>query len=181
MSARTGISSTRSRSGGIEEFEALQTVVEIAPKLALVDHRLERPIASRDDAHVAASGLVDAQRLDLAFLQKTQQAHLKCWRDFGDLVEENRTAIGSAEQAEPVADRAGKGATLVAEQLRLQQVVGKRTAVLHHEAAARSGAEEVDRAREQLLAGAGFALNQHWQIGAAALRRAHKVAIFSLT
>ena len=50
----------------------------------------------------------------------------------GNLVEKHRAAVGRAKQAETVADRAGEGAPLVAEQLRMQQFVRHAAAVLRH-------------------------------------------------
>ena len=62
--------------------------------------------------------------------------------------------------------RAGEGALLVAEQFGLEQVVGNRRAVDGDERPVGPLAERVKRAREQFLAGAALAFEQHGRIGA---------------
>ena len=61
-------------------------------------------------------------------------------------------------------DRAGERAALVAEQLGVEQVVVERRAVGDHELAIASLRADVDRARDQLLAGAVLALDQHGRV-----------------
>ena len=96
------------------------------------------------------------------------------WKDgrhLGDLVEKHGAAVGGAKQAEPVRDGAGEGAALVAEQLRLQQLVGHAAAILHHQRAGAAARVVMDAARQQLLAGAGLALDQDRQLGLRRLAR----------
>ena len=67
----------------------------------------------RADAHEGA-GLEHAQQLDLQL-----ERHL------GDLVEEQRAAVGALEEALVLAVGAGEAALLVAEQLALDQVAAR--------------------------------------------------------
>ena len=62
-------------------------------------------------------------------------------------------------------DRAGEGALLVAEQLAFEQAGRNGGAVQLDERAAAAAAQVVNRAGDQLLAGAGFAVNEHGRIG----------------
>ena len=61
--------------------------------------------------------------------------------------------------------RAGEGAALVAEQLALDQLARDRRHVDRHERARAALAVIVQRARDQLLAGAGLAVDHHREVG----------------
>ena len=69
--------------------------------------------------------------------------------------------FASAKRPCAMADRAGEGAPHVAEQLGLEQLLGDRAAVDGHEQALGAPAVVVDRAGDQLLAGAALAGDQH--------------------
>ena len=81
-------------------------------------------------------------------------------RHVADLVEEERALVGGDEEAALVGDGAGERALGVAEELALEQRLGDRAAVDRDEGLVRARARAVDRAREQLLAGAALALDQ---------------------
>ena len=102
-----------------------------------------------------------AHAVEAALLQHAQQVHLQLGRDVADLVEENRAAVGHLELAALLLAGAGEGAFFVAEQLAFEQRLGQRRAGDRHERLLRAVAGIVDGARDQLLAGAAFALNQH--------------------
>src|SRR2546425_1718063 len=82
-------------------------------------------------------------------------------REVGDLVEEERAPVGQLEAALLPPRRAGERALLVAEQLRLEQRLGQRGAVDRDERAAAPRRARVDRAGDELLAGAALALDEH--------------------
>ncbi len=105
--------------------------------------------------------LAAADRLDFAFLQGAQQLHLRRQRQFADLVEEQRAAVGLDELAGVLLGGAGEGTLLVAEQDRLDQVLGNGAAIDGDKGLGLARARAVDGAREQFLAGAGFAFDQH--------------------
>ena len=69
------------------------------------------------------------------------------------------------ETADALRDGAGERAALVAEHLAFQQAGGNGGAVQLDERALPARAQVVDGAREQFLAGAGFAVDQHGGIG----------------
>src|SRR5260370_11943328 len=65
------------------------------------------------------------------------------------------------EAADAWRDGGGKGALLVPEEFALEQPGWNRSAVELHEGVCASAAEIMDGARDQFLAGAGLAVNQH--------------------
>ncbi len=62
-----------------------------------------------------------AYRLDLAFLQNTQQLGLKGRRRVGNLIKENRAAVGLVEQSSLVRHCPGKGSLHMSKQLTFEQ------------------------------------------------------------
>ena len=64
-----------------------------------------------------------------ALLQRAQELGLQAHVHLGDLVEQQRAAVGLLELADAARDGAGEGALLVAEQLALEQLLGDRGAV----------------------------------------------------
>ena len=69
------------------------------------------------------------------------------------------------ETADPLGDGAGEGALLVAEEFAFQQAGGNGGAVELDEGGLLARTEVVYGARQQFLAGAGFAVDQHGGIG----------------
>ena len=90
------------------------------------------------DADVHAYGPLAADSYHLAILHDAQQPHLRGWRQFADLVEEQGSAIGLLEPAFAARGGAGERALLVAEELRVDELGRDRAAV---DAAEGAGAE----------------------------------------
>ena len=130
----------------------------------VADGALEVLVGGRDDAGVGTDGLAAADAGELALLEDAQQLRLEVERHVGDLVEEERARRRGLELADAALDGAGEGAALVAEQLALEQLVGNRRAVDGDEGSAPVGVV-VDGAGDQLLAGAGLALDEHGGVG----------------
>ena len=105
--------------------------------------------------------LAPADRLDFAFLQRSQQFHLRRRRQFADFVEEQRAAVGLDEFAGVLFGGAGEGALLVPEQNRLDQIFWHGAAIDRNERLGAARAAAVDGACDQFLADAGFAFDQH--------------------
>ena len=93
-------------------------------------------------------------------LQHAQDLRLRVRAHVADLVEEQGPAVGLLEPADPLLVGAGERALLVSEQLRFEQVLLQRRAVHLDEVARRAQRIVMDRAGDQLLAGAGFAADQ---------------------
>jgi hypothetical protein len=98
-------------------------------------------------------------------LQHAQQLGLKLQRHLADLIEEDRSAVGRAEKPVARTRRAGKGAALMAEHLGLQQLMRNRRTVDRHEGAAAPCRQSMDRPRDDFLAGAALACDQHRRVG----------------
>jgi hypothetical protein len=96
-------------------------------------------VGGGQDAHVHRDRLAAADALDLARLQRAQQLGLRLRPQVADLVQEERAPAGQLEAAAPPLRRAGEGAPLVAEQLRLHQVARDGRAVEPHEGPAARG------------------------------------------
>src|SRR5439155_22887477 len=115
----------------------------------------------RDDADVHAERLRPAEPLELTLLKHPEDLGLGHRREVRDLVEEQGAAVGELEAALLPPRRAGERALLVAEQLRLEQRLGQRRTVLRDERPAAPRRARVDRARDELLARAALALDEH--------------------
>jgi hypothetical protein len=94
-------------------------------------------------------------------LQHAQELGLQLGLERGDLVQEQRAAVGQLEASQLALEGAGERALLVAEQLGLDQRVGDGGRVHGHERLVASRALPVDGAGDQLLAGAALAGDQH--------------------
>src|SRR5207247_2534496 len=114
-----------------------------------------------DDARVDRVRLAAADAQDLALLQRAQELHLDVRRDLGDLVEEERAAVGALEAAGARRDGAREGALLVAEELALEDTLGEGLHVDGDERAADALAPVVEQAGDQLLPRPALALDQH--------------------
>ena len=156
----------RSRSGGISDRKHRQPEVEVLAELARRDRGLQVAVRRRDDAHVDVQRHRAADALEPLLLERAQDLRLQRQRQLADLVEEQRAAVRELELARLARRRAGERALLVAEQLRLEQRLGNRRAVDRDERAVGARAQRVQRAREQLLAGAALAFEQHRRVGA---------------
>ena len=141
--------------------EHVEAVEQVLAQLAARDRLVRVAVGRGDDAHV---GLLDLGRADAhegARLEHAQQLDLEVERHLGDLVEEQRAAVGALEEAQMLALGAGEAALLVAEDLAFHQVRRDRAAVDGEERMAAAPAEVVDRSRDDFLAGAALAGDEH--------------------
>ena len=94
-----------------------QAVVKVSAETAARDGTVEVVVGGGDDPHVDPDLLVAAEALDAPLLQEPQQRGLAFHRQITDFVEEQRAAVSHLDTTELACLRAGKGASLVAEQL----------------------------------------------------------------
>ena len=94
------MSSRRSRSGGFDDREHVQPVVEVAAELLVGDHRDEVAVRRRHQPDVDANRPGAAEALELLLLQHAQQLGLQLQRNVADLVEEQRAAVRQLEAAD---------------------------------------------------------------------------------
>ena len=102
---------------------------------------------------------------ELAVLQHVEQLGLQGRVELADLVQEDGSAVGELEAAGLALVGAGEGASLVAEQLALQQLMRHRRAVHLDEGGPAARRVHVDAPGHQLLADAGLAAHQHGDVG----------------
>ncbi len=145
--------------------EDVEPVEKVRPELAGSRAAAEVAVRCRDQPHVGAQRARAANTLELLLLEHAQELRLRLERELADLVEEDAAAVGELEPPAPLLGRAGEGALLVAEELALDQLARQRRAVHRHERPLAARAAVVDRARDELLAGAGLAEDQHRAVG----------------
>src|SRR5208337_1537136 len=135
----------------------LETVVEVVAKAPRV-HRLLRILIGRgDQAHVHRNLLGRSHRTHRVFLDGAQQLALRVGAHLGDFVQEQRAALGRAEQTQVLGVRSAERAALVSEQLALDQVPRYRRTVQRDERRPWLRAAFVNRVGHQLLARAALA------------------------
>ena len=142
----------------------VEPVEQILAEGAGLDRRVEVAIGRGDQPEVDAHRPRAADPLELALLQRAQQLRLQVERQLADLVEKQRAAVGELEPSLLQAERAGERALLVAEELGLEQRLGQRRAVDRHERPGGARAVAVHGARDELLAGAALAADQHGRV-----------------
>ena len=128
------------------------------------DHRRQVAVGRGDQPHVDAERPRAAEALELVLLQHAQDLGLRVRAHVADFVEEQRAAVGLLEAADALLVGAGERALFVAEQLRFEQVLLQRGAVHLDEVARGAVRVVVDGAGDQLLAGAGFAADEHGRV-----------------
>ena len=86
-------------------------------------------------------------------------------REVADLVQEDGRAIRELEASDLPGQSAGEGAFLMAEEFAFDEAGRDRGAIYLHQHAIFSSAEIVNGPRDQFLAGASFAGDQHGRVG----------------
>ncbi|SOY61187.1 conserved hypothetical protein [Cupriavidus phytorum] len=118
-------------------------------------------VGGADDGNVDRHRLAAADARQAALLQHAQQPRLQRQRHISDLVEKQGAMVGLLDLADAAALAAtGERAVGVAEQLRLGQAFRNRRTVQRDKGGARA-AGVMQRARQQALAGAGLAQQNH--------------------
>ncbi len=128
---------------GQADGEHGEAIVEVVAEAALGHRRVEVAVGRGDEADVGLEGRRAAHPLVLTFLEHAEELALHGRRQLADLVEEQRAAGGQLEAPAPQPVRAGEGAALVAEQLRLEEGLRERRAV-HRDERARRRARSPD-------------------------------------
>src|SRR4030095_10767391 len=107
----------------------VEAIVEILTKPSGLDVAIEIAVGRCDDACRDLNGPVTADARDLAIFQHAKQLGLRRQRPLASRAEEQRATTGVFECASAQTIGAGEGATLVAEQLALDELLGQRGAV----------------------------------------------------
>ncbi len=175
------MSSTRSRSGGHEDREDVEAIVEVFAELAVLDLLDHVAVGCRDEAEIDFHRPLGADRIDLTFLQSAEQLHLGFERQLADLIEKERAAVGFLEFAGTFIDSARERPLFMAEQNAFDQIFWDRTAVDGDEGAADAIALALNSASNELFADAAFAFDQNRNVrcGGALAERDHALHGFA--
>src|SRR5690606_27234450 len=125
--------------------DAVQPVIEVLSERAALNLDLEIAVGRGDEANVDGARGDAAHADDLAALDDPQELGLRRCRHLGNLVEEDRAAIGRFEQSRLGLMSPRERTLLVTEQLALEQRFRKRDAAESHEWLARTWRQLVDR------------------------------------
>jgi len=135
----------------------VNTMEEIAAEGVLLDEIFEIAVRGDEDANVDANGLVAADAFDFTFFEDAQQFGLHGDGHIADFVEEERAAFGLFEFAEMLGGGAGERALFVAEKFGFDEFGGDGGAIQSDEGIFAARGFFVNSARDEFLAGAGFA------------------------
>ena len=108
--------------------------------------------------------LLRADGTIFSVLQETEEFHLGLRRQAVDLIQKQRAAFGLADQPRLIGRSASERAAFVAEDLAFHQVLWKRAAIDRNEWPVRARTQIMNGAREDFLAGAGLAGDQHRRV-----------------
>src|SRR3989475_9380324 len=148
----------------------IQSIEQIGAECAARDRCLEILIGGDDDAHVHRDGMTAADPFDFPLLQHAQQRDLRLGGQVADFIEENGAAVGGLEPSQASLQRAREGALFVTEELGRNEGLGYGRAVHADERLRSPSRPLVNSARDELLAGTGFAKDEDGRIGRGDLR-----------
>src|SRR5262249_48267698 len=163
--------------GGNWRWDHVQTEEQIfaeAPRRNLV---LNYAVGRRDHAHIHVPRRGTSHAQHFALLKDAEQLDLKIASDFSDLVEKEGSPMSALEASGMRTDRPGKGTLLVAEELAFQHARRESLAVYRNEGTTYPIAVVVEHARDQVLAGTAFPLDQDGSV--AGRGAAHEVDQFA--
>ena len=141
--------------------DEVEPVEQVLAEEALTDHLLQVAVGSRDHPDVSAAGDALAQRLVGAVLEHAQELDLTDGLQLAYLVEEDSALVGQLEPALAVGPGVGEGALLVPEHLAVEEAGAQTSEIDLDEGAAAAGGVEVDGLRDELLARAALACDEH--------------------
>ncbi len=106
-----------------------ETVVEIRAKGSRLGLLCQRTMGRRYNAHIHFHSLVIAHALQFPALNEPQKFGLQGKRHLSDLIEKERASIGSFDPADTSLYRTGESTAGVAEEFRLEQILGNCSTV----------------------------------------------------
>jgi hypothetical protein len=152
--------------GGYRQRHDRDAVIEVAAEIAPRHHVGEVAVRRHEDARPELERARRAEPLETPLLQHPQELRLAREAELPDLVEQHRAALGGLEHPRARRERAGERAALVPEELALDQGLGDGGAVDHPERRPRARAGLVDEARDERLARAALAEQEHGGVAA---------------
>src|SRR5215813_1120482 len=146
------------------DWKDIQPVIEVGAEPPIVDLALQIAIRRCDDAHIGLNGPVATDPLEFLLLENPQQGDLHFRGQFADLVQKDRSAVCGLKASDPLLERAGKRAFLVAEQLAGDQFLRESRAIDLYQSAPGPLRSSMDSVCNELFAGAGFSSDQDGRI-----------------
>src|SRR5262249_46551994 len=132
----------------------------VLAKLSRCNAVLEPPIRRSDEAHVDRSRLQTADTGYLALFDGAKKLGLTRERQLTNLIEEDRSSVGRLQETALRLRCSCESATFVAEQLALEEGLGKRRAVDANEWSTRARGLTVQAPRQDLLTGSCLASDE---------------------
>ena len=142
-----------------------QAVKEVHAEVALAHRLLDVPGRRGNDARPDGHDDAQSEAFHLLVLHQTQQLGLPVERQLVDAVEIDDAFAGHLEASGPCQRGVGEGAAFVSKQLRLDKRRNEAGAIDDDEGLLPAIAELVQRARDQILADAGFAGDEDVGVG----------------
>src|SRR5690606_22560659 len=143
-----------------DHAEDVQSVEKVLAKPSGLDRRDEVLVRRVDEADIDVDRLRAPDALEASLLEKTEEFRLAREGELADLIEKDRSRVGELEASFLPHRRAGERAALVSEELALDQGLGKSRAIDRDEGSPTARAVVVDRGGDELLSGAGLALDE---------------------
>src|SRR5262249_24574068 len=137
-----------------------ESLEEVFAHATVLPGRVEVLVRRRDYPDVHRLRPRAAEPAHLALLECRRELALGLWRQQDDHAEEERAVGGQLEEARLGPPGVRERSALVAEQLRLDQVLGDGRAVDVDERRLRPRTESMDEPRDQALTASRFALDQ---------------------
>src|SRR6202043_824773 len=126
----------------------------------ILSHSLQVLVGGRNNANIGARCPRAADCLELTLLQDAEQLGLKLQWHVSNFIEEQSAAIRQREAADMRIDGARKGSTFVSEELAFEKPGWHRRAVQLAQISVSTGAELMNRSRDDFLTCAGLSGNQ---------------------
>ncbi len=139
----------------------VEPIEQVLPEPLLVDHPVQSLQGGGDDPGVDGDRRRPAQPLHHPFLQDPQELPLQGQVQVADRIDEQGSPLGDLEFPYPAIVGASEGSPFVAEQFALQEAFRDICAGNFHEGSALAGADPVEMAGHQALAGAALPGDQH--------------------
>src|SRR5262245_40707562 len=143
----------------------VQAIEEIRSERARRDGLRQIPVRRGDHPDVHGNGATPADPFDVTLLQDAQQRDLRVHRYLADLVEKDGARMRQFKPTPSLLRGAGKGALLVAEQLRRDERCWRRRAIEADEHPFGPTRVPVNGPCDQFLPGARFTGDENRRIG----------------
>src|SRR6266850_2439411 len=141
--------------------KSVQPIIQIFAEFTVPNHLLQVLVRRSNDANIDSSGTRAANGLKFTLLENAEQLGLKLQWHVSNFIEEQSATIRQREPADMRIDSARKGSAFVPEEFTFEEACGHRRAVHLHQISVSAGAELVNRARDDFLAGAGLSGDQN--------------------